>query len=261
MQYNESTRDLHFSKTFMRSFAEQHYMLRQFVDGMGLLLTSGTDEQRSHGWQTLKVAWSAYYREFGDGAEALGHFTRASLAAGASVSSNGGTAPNCVHCALGDYIGASDARGGIPEALNHALVGWIRKTAAGRNECVNTTLWPEVLRDLGFGHTDQPIVGDLVVYTILGGAALTDEYAVHFGRVVAPSDPQQQQQYGIMVESKSGYAFDTYVHPLNVVDPTYLISSPCMRVHFFRPLREPLPGHRLSALAKQYAERLTRQSP
>ena len=60
-----------------------------------------------------------------------------------------------------------------------------------------------------------------------------------------------------MKVSKSGYAFHTYVHPLNVVDPTYLIEAPCMRVHFWRPpSRPPLPAERLRTLARHYAQRL-----
>ena len=161
-----------------------------------------------------------------------------------------------MHFALGEYIGAhNDAEldthgGGVPAQINRALVGSIRTTADGRREPIDAPLWPEVLRDLGFEQAAEPIVGDVIAYTILGGGALRDELAVHFGRVVAVDDDD-----GIMVESKSGYAFDTYVHPINVVDPTYLIRSPCMRVHAFRPVRAPLPWHRLVALAARYQER------
>ena len=56
-QYDERTRTLLFSNLFMRSFAEQHRSLAQFVDGMRLMLTD--DEQRlMHGWRMLKAAWS-----------------------------------------------------------------------------------------------------------------------------------------------------------------------------------------------------------
>ena len=244
MQYDERTRTLLFSNLFMRSFAEQHRSLAQFVDGMRLMLTD--DEQRlMHGWRMLKVAWSEYYDKFGDGAEALSHFTHACLAAGARVSPNAQNAPNCVYFALGEYIGASD----VAAQINRALVGSIRTTSSGRREPVDSFLWPDVLSDLGFEKAEYPIVGDLIVYTILGGADLSDELAVHFGRVVAADEHHQD---GIMVESKSGYAFDVYVHPINVVDPTYLIRSPCMRVHAFRPVRGPLPRERLVALAARY---------
>ena len=152
----------------------------------------------------------------------LNHFNHACLAAGARVSPNAQNAPNCVYFALGEYIGASD----VAAQINRALVGSIRTTASGRREPVDSFLWPEVLSDLGFQKAEYPIVGDLIVYTILGGADLSDELAVHFGRVVAADEHQQD---GIMVESKSGYAFDVYVHPImSSIRPTSYDRRACV---------------------------------
>ena len=182
--------------------------------------------------------------------------------AGASVSAREHTAPNCAMFALGPFIGATPhaERTGVAEAFNRALVRCIRKRGDGRNEAVMTTLWVELLPDLGFWSVPHPIVGDLIVYTIRKewvsagrDAAGRDEMAVHFGILVEAAGGED----GLMVESKSGYAFHTYTHPLNVVDPTYLIEAPCIRVHFFRPpLNGPLPLDRLRAIAAEYTDRL-----
>lgn len=264
--FDESSRTLCFHDEFLRAFGAQHPALAIFVDGARHLLSPGVaGEAKSRAWYVLKAGWSAYYKAVGDGEEACRHFTDASLAAGARVSSRAAasSAPNCVLHALGAYVGvapASGAHGGdIPSALNRALAGCIRTRSDGRNEAVMTTYWTELLVDLGFGLVHVPIMGDLVVYTILkpglandDGCCAPRECAVHFGRLVDASD-------GLMVESKSGYAFHVYAHPLNVVDPTYLIESPSMRVHFFRPRSPPLPAPELAELAARYTERMRRE--
>jgi len=253
---------LNFNEAFMRSFGMQHPALRRFVDGACQLLSpaSSVDAQRT-GHRILQLAWNEYYAAVGDGEEAKSHFTRASVAAGACVSPRMNTAPNCVHFALGARIGApstaEDPDGHIPAMLNRALVGFIRTRPDGRNECVMTTVFPELLSDLGFGRAPQPAAGDVVVYTLVKasdatpGVALT-EHAVHFGLVVEcpPSSTH------VMIESKSGYAFATYIHPVDVVDPTYLIEAPIMRTHYFRPLRPPLATSELALVAHRYEARV-----
>ena len=252
--YDETTGELNFNDVFLSSFASQHPALAAFVDGARLLCQPADDlEKQILGWRMLKAAWNVYYKECGDGDLACLHFTDACAAAGATVSERGRSAPNCVHFALGAYIGAPEHTS-VADVLNRALVGCIRRRQDGGNESVMTTLWPELLRDLGFALARQPIVGDLIVYTICKQswhAAAAAELAVHFGRLVSV-----EQQLGLLVESKSGYAFHTYVHPLSVVDPTYLIEAPRMRVHCFRALRPPLSLPHLSALASHYKERL-----
>jgi hypothetical protein len=262
--YGMETTDLHrtaghrllLSTPFMRAFAATHRSLRMFVEGANLLLEGDNHETRSQGWNILKMAWSAYYSEFGDGEAASDHFTRASLAAGARISARGGDAPNCALFALGAFVGAPPLRpdDGVPAALNRALVGFIHKVD-GRNRCVMTTLWSELLHDLGFDRRPHPIAGDLVVYTIRKGWQSSDEFAVHFGRLLGA------EEHGLMVESKSGYAFQTFVHPLNVVDPSYFIEATSMHVHFFRARAPPLSMERLEEVAERFTARLRCEYP
>lgn len=255
----------------MHSFGAQHPALKAFVEAAHVVTRETHEPQvRMQAWLTLKRAWRAYYGEVGDGEAACKHFTDACAAAGATMTTT--TAPNCVHHALGAYIGPPSSR--AAGTLNNALVGIVRRRQDGRggNEIVPTSLWPDVLHDLGFRATRHPTLGDLVVYTMVKEFLVADgmisvaasapkEHAVHFGVVVETSDARTG---GIWVESKSGYAFHTYVHPINVVDPTYLIEAPRMRVHTFRPPRRmnddgvqsplALPPHALDALAEKYAE-------
>ena len=259
--FDRETRNLMFSKRFMDSFGMQHRALQNFVDAARQLLNEELDlEQRLLAWRHLNIAWGQYYKEVGDGDEACRHFTDACEAAGASISPAQHTAPNCVHFALGAHIGAprtsADPDGYIPSMLNVALVGFIQRQSDGRNTCTMTTWYAELLSELGFARADEPNVGSVVVYTIVKPVAdgRSDEYAVHFGRVVTADRHGDVQSP--MVESKSGYAFHTYVHPLNVVDPTYLIQAPCMRVHFFRERSGPLAPHALWDVARRYEERL-----
>ena len=269
--FHWDTRELIFDEAFLQAFSSEHSALKGFVDGLRQLLDPGQDVQaRLLGWRRLKIAWGEYYSVVGDGPEACGHFTRACEAAGARISSTGRTAPNCALLALGPYIGApqlpssaGDFDDRVPATLNRALCGFIRRRPAdGRNECIMTPWYDELLHDLGFTRADHPPKPmDLVVYTVV--KPTTDERgtesAVHFGRVVVDNGHDKmghQTGRALMVESKSGYAFHTYVHPVNVVDPTYLIEAPCMRVHFYRQHAPPLPSHELTKLAGRYEERM-----
>ena len=259
--FDQYSNTLIFSKRFMASFGKQHRALQSFVDAAQELTNEALDvDGRISAWRNLNIAWGAYYKEVGDGEEACRHFTEACRAAGARVSSAQHTAPNCAYFALGAHIGAprtpADPDGRIPALLNVALVGFIRRGSDGRNSCTMTTWYAELLTELGFTPVREPEVGNVVVYTIVKSVAegRTDEFAVHFGRVTAEGKGGAAQSP--MVESKSGYAFHTYVHPLNVVDPTYLTQAPCMRVHFFRERSAPLPAQKLMDVARRYEERL-----
>lgn len=254
-------------------------------------------EVRVEAWQRLKAGWSSYYAEVGDGDEACNHFTRAAEAAGAIISRTRRHQPalrlNCVLFALGPFIGAMGAVDGearaqqhrwhsssaaTAETFNRALCGFIRQREGGGNEAVMTVYWRTLLAELGLDPVAYPIAGDVVCYTLRKEwlSPPDNEFAVHFGVVVAPgcadassscsAAPSQRHappadsassRAHILVESKSGYAFETYVHPLHVIDPTYLIEAPAMGVHFFRPgPRAPLPMDALERLEAQYMQRL-----
>lgn len=194
--YDEATQVLQLSSTFLSAFAAQHPALRIFVEGVRLLRS--TDEaQALHGWRTLKAGWGKYYPEVGDGEEACRHFTEASAAAGARVSDRKPSAPNCVAFALSAHIGvpsspaASD--GGIPAALNRALVGCIRTRDDGTNQAVMSAVWAELLGELGFQEAPHPIVGDIVVYTIRKAwlPAARNEFAVHVRAIHSDANPGQ----------------------------------------------------------------------
>jgi hypothetical protein len=254
--YDEDNNHLRFNLDFLRAFAAQHPALRVFVEGV-MMINNGTDgATRDQGWRTTKAGWNLYYPEVGDGELACRHFTDASAAAGALVQSDRAatTAPNCVVYALGAHVGASESPGvddgGVPTLLSRALVGYVRKhPESGRNEVVMTPDWAHVMERLGLESVCAPIVGDIVVYTIKKAwlPEGRNEFAVHFGRLASA-----EASSGLLVESKSGYAFHVYRHPLNVIDPTYLIEAPCMLARFYRIRSPPLPTQSLVELARRW---------
>ena len=238
--YFNSANTLSFSSSFLAAFGAQHQLLGGFVHGV------------KHGDERLlRQSWNAYHRAVGDSPEACAHLDAAFCASGATVTDQPLPGMNCVLFALGDDIGAPPQ--GAPlsptsSALYSALSGAITQGETGQNQARMTPFWRELLPDLGYSKTEHGVPGDIVVYTLL---AAEGELGVHYGVVRAVHEH-------IMVESKSGQTFPTYLHPLNVIDPTYLILAPQMRVHFFRRASLRHGSIDLDRLASKYRAKLHR---
>jgi len=207
----------------------------------------------------LVSAWGQYYSTFGDGDAAGEHLSRACTAAGANVSGSPSSdrSMNCARFALAPALDGSPPDTPLSEpvaALLEALAGCIVRGTDGKNKAVMTPFWRSLLIELGFRYVEYAIPGDIVVYTLIPFTAAeqeaAEEVAAHFGIVRSLTDLH------LSVESKSGFAFPTYLHPLNVIDPTYLLISHHIRVHFFRPgTQRPMVAD-LNRLAARYERRL-----
>ena len=203
----------------------------------------------------------------------MGAWEAAAAAAGATCTMQRHMQPgvNCALFALGPFIGfsatqsvngvsgASGASGASPGFENHILAAeTLLKALSGEGEGqVHFPFWKTCLHRLGFSSASQAAArpGDIVVYTVCpcpGPPADTppserlwratrEELACHYGvvrRAGAGEEPP------IWVESKAGAQGDqpTFLHPLDVIDPSYYMLSRALGVHLFRPPAQPAPG-------------------
>ena len=254
--FNPVTRVLRFSEDFLSALAAQDERLAIFVHGA----RTGDRRLINHGW-------NAYYQAFGDGEEACLHLTAATTACGGRITDSiPRPGLNCALFALGSDIGAAPSPPYIGSqdtmVLYRALVGAIAPDEHGRNQAVMLPCWRELLPDLGYRSVEHGIPGDVAVYTIESTSeaawirsAADKDLAVHYGRV------RQGSAEHMLVESKSGVTFPTYLHPLHAIDPTYLTLSPVIRVFFFRRtaprLAERARAELVGSLARKYRARLS----
>ena len=238
----------------------------RYLDGTGALTIC----------EVVRRAWRA-------GASGL----EAMRAGGAIVTQAAGMQPgvNCALYALGVHIGFSAAQsvggsGGhaVHPGMQHVQAAeTLLKLLSGDNGPRGPHLfpfWRELLPRLGFTRVADAAPGDCVVYTARAEAD-SDELAIHYGvvrnvgeRGVSAHTTARARVSGsvshVWVESK--HAVDesspTHLHPLHVVDPTFLLLGSALGVHFYRPPPEvPAAGpaatarlYRLAAEFEQLAE-------
>ena len=202
---------------------------------------------------------------------------------------------NCALFAVGEHIGfsATQSADGLPgsvrpdwrPSMDHilsaeTLLKALSGDAANDAAVTHMPFWHELLVDVGFTAVDECAVGDAIVYTLRQDTvAVRAEVSCHYGvvRSVGAPPPTLWPPDGgdgaasrrpppppphVWVESKLGTndALPTYLHPLHVIDPVYLIFAESVGVHAFRPPAPPQPGDaataRLYALACKYERRM-----